>query len=150
MVARVVVYFLGNNDDLKAKYAENDALLNGMGNKGSEAGSKMGEGLSLGFTSKAKGLGRVVTSIGNEMSNFGLPFGNALTKMGSQMSAAKGEAGSLRTSLESIGKVSWAVAIVGAIAVAGEGVKMWGQLREVSRSCRYCCQKHWRQYGSVL
>jgi hypothetical protein len=125
MVAKVVVYFLGNNDDLKAKYAENDALLDEMGNKGSEAGSKMGEGLSLGFTSKAKGLGGVFTSIGNEMSNMGLPFGNALTKMGSQMSAAEGEAGSLRISLESIGKVSWAVGIVGAIAVVGEGVKMW-------------------------
>ena len=125
MTARVTVYMFMNRSDFEEGKLKTMADFDEMEAKGGSTGSAMGDKFLKGFSSPLKGFGTIVTSIGNEMNNLGLPFGNVMTKMGAEISSNTTKMGSFKASLETIGKVSVFGGLVAGAGIAAEGIKLW-------------------------
>jgi TP901 family phage tail tape measure protein len=69
-------------------------------------------------------VGNIFEDLGSKLSNWGLPFGNSLTKMGEKMEEADSKGSSLIATMSGVGKVAIVAGAAGLAAFAAEGVHL--------------------------
>ena len=98
--------------------------LGGSMSKGAEDVSKGAESIERDTSSMGDHVGGIFTKLSGKMSSMGLPFSEAVGKMGEASSDLENKSGKLASSLNNVGKVASIGLVAGFVGAAAEGTHL--------------------------
>lgn len=130
MPAHITVLIVGDAGSLNKALDESDLRMDAFGSHTQQVGEKAGADLENAFGKSTHRVAGMLDSLGNSMTNMGIPFGNVFNRMASQLDSATTKTKSLGIALKDIGGLTVALGAAAAVGIGGESLHLYSQYEQ--------------------